>query len=265
MSKNDDITYLGVEQETSEKSQEPLKKSKTPKNKTKFKTKKHSFKLNRTIAASKGIKISKKTVIILLIVLAIIILRPIKFLQDTLEKKRQYYALLQEYEQNTNGIDVNIDLKLNSLWNNIVYVSGEKYYVNCKNTMLLPVDGSVTAHYDFAHLGIDMQAKTYPGTVYAATDGVVYFVGTSSKYKNEILIQHTINGMTLYTYYGNLETIMVTPGQAVSSSTPIATEAGTSENVALTYDGEPHHVHFAVRKSPKESSGLNPLIFAKYR
>ena len=33
----------------------------------------------------------------------------------------------------------------------------------------------------------------------------------------------------------------------------------------ININGSNYHVHFAVRKNMKESSGLNPLIFVKYR
>ena len=264
MNKKDDITYLGVDN-TPETSQEPLKRKSEKTERTRFKTNKHSFKLNSLIASSKGFKIPKKAIIIILIIVAISAIRPIKFIQDTLDRKRAYYAMVNEYKQSISGLDINLDVDFENLWDKFVFATGEEYYKNCRGTMLMPVDGSITCHYDFAHMGIDIQANTYPGTVYAAANGTVCYVGTSSKYGRDLMIQHNINGMTIYTYYANLNNIFVSVGQEVTNSTPIATEAGTSENTAVSVDGTDHHVHFAVRKTPKESSGLNPVVFAKYR
>ena len=261
MNKKDDITYLGID-DTPEKPQEPLKrKDKKPK----FKANRHSLKLDRMIAKTRGIKISKKLIILCIIILLIIVLKPIKFLQDTLEKKRAYYQMVQEY--NTNGLNINIDIDIDfeNLWDKFVFATGEEYYKNCKRTMLMPVDGYITCHYDFTHMGIDIQSKTYPGTVYAAANGTICYVGTDKKYGNAVMIDHIINGMKLYTYYGNLSNIYVSVGQAVYTSTAIGTEAGTSENKTISVDGTDHHVHFAVRKNMKESSGLNPIIFLKDR
>lgn len=258
MSKKEDITYLGIKNNDSEKTQEPLKR-KEEKPKTKFKTNKHSAKLDKMIASSKRFNVSKKFIIIAIIILLIIVIRPIKFLQDTLEKKKAYYAMVQEY--NTSGLNIEVDFE--NLWDKFVFATGEEYYKKCKGTMYMPVDGFITCHYDFAHMGIDIQAKTYPGTVYAAANGTVCYVGTHKKYGNDLMIKHTINGMTLYTYYGNLSNIYVSNGQTVTTSTAIGTEAGTPEQKAVSVDGPDHHVHFAVRKTMKESSGLNPFIFLK--
>ena len=260
MNKKEDITYLGIEDNSTEKTQEPLKR-KEEKVKTKFKTNKYNPKLDRMIAKTKGFKISKKIIILLLIVLLIIVIRPIKLMQDALERKRAYYAMVNEY--NNSGLNIEVDFE--NLWDKFVFATGEEYYKNCKGTMYMPVDGYMICHYDFAHMGIDIQSKTYPGTVYAAANGTVCYVGTNKKYGNDVMIEHTINGMKLYTYYGNLASIYVSPGQAVYTTTAIGTEAGTPETKAVSVDGPDHHVHFAVRKTMKESSGLNPLIFLKNR
>lgn len=261
---NDDITYIGVEQE--EKPENTTKtKIKSKKNKNVFKVNKRNRKVDKFISSTKNSFFTKEKIVIVLIILAIVIFKPITFLQNALDKKREYYAMINEYSSQNTDYSLNIDVNLGSLWNTIVYTTGEEYYVNCKGTLLMPVDGNVICHYDWTHRGIDIASYSYPGTVYAATSGTVCYVGYSQKYGNELMIEHNINGMTLYTYYGNLANITVSEGQSVDTNTVIGTEAGDNTSPAVSVDGNSHHVHFAVRKSYKESSGMNPLIFAKYR
>ncbi len=261
---NDEITYIGISKDEKNENHKLKTKGKN-KEKNNFKVNKRNKKVNKFISSTKEPIISKSTFLILLIILGIIIFKPITFLKNSLDKKREYYAMIQEYSAENKNYNINLNLDLNNLWNNIVFASGEEYYLKCKGTMLMPTDGKILCHYDFTHLGIDISSTTYPGNVYAATTGTVCHVGNSEKYGNEIIIEHFINGMKIYTFYGNLSQINVAEGQNVDTNTIIGIEAGNNSSPVFSKDGDEHHVHFAVRKTMKESTGLNPIIFAKYR
>ena len=259
MNKKENITYIGIDQ--SHNTTKPLKNISENNINSKFILNKHNYKIDKLISKSKGIRLSKKCIISILLILSIIIFKPIKFLKNTLEQKRAYYEMSNEYNSNFSNISFN----LKNLWDDFIFATGEKYYIKCKGTMIMPVDGTITCHYDFSHMGIDIQSNRSPANIHAAAGGIVSYIGSSKKYGNELIIKHYINGMTLYTYYGNLSNIYVKVGDYVDSSTIIANDSAYPENTIININGSNYHVHFAVRKNMKESSGLNPLIFVKYR
>lgn len=247
-----DITYIGVEPEV-----EPNKNSNKELNKVKFKTKKYSISISRFISKTKKNIINKKVIIILLIIIILYFFNPIAFLQTKLQQKKEFYA--QTYSSNpSNNSSSNIGL-LDSL----IYISGYDYYKNCRNTMVMPADGLITFQYDLTHKGIDIACETYQDNIYAAANGYVCYIGHSEKYGNEMMIEHKINGITIYTYYANLSAINVADRQYVYQNQVIAKEGGNPNKRTGIMNTDGHHLHFEVRKSKNSNSGLNPNIFIK--
>jgi murein DD-endopeptidase MepM/ murein hydrolase activator NlpD len=99
------------------------------------------------------------------------------------------------------------------------------------------------------HTGIDMAAPR--GTpIYAAMVGVVVAAGWNSTYGNYVIISHHSGYRTLY---GHMDSISVSAGRSVSTSTKI----GTVGNTGLSTGP---HLHFTVYKN---SATVNPIRLMK--
>lgn len=243
-----DITYLGItnEPEISTKENKPKKK--------KFKTRKHNIDVSKFISNTKNSLLNKKVILFILVICLLYILKPITFLRNKLDEKREYYA--QNYSSPTFSSDLGIV-------DSIIYMTGINYYKNCKDTLITPANGDITYRYDLSHQGIDIACYTYQDSVLAAADGYVCYIGHSEKYGNEIMIKHEINGMILYTFYGNLSVVNVTNNQYVTQGQNIALEGGNPEKAASLMEPDGHHIHFEVRKEMKNNSTLNPVLLIK--
>jgi murein DD-endopeptidase MepM/ murein hydrolase activator NlpD len=91
--------------------------------------------------------------------------------------------------------------------------------------------------YPHFHTGIDMVAP-FGSAVYAADDGVVALVGSSSSgYGNYVVIAHAGGFDTLY---GHLSSILVKAGQRVTQGTPVGLEGSTGNSTGP-------HLHFELR------------------
>jgi murein DD-endopeptidase MepM/ murein hydrolase activator NlpD len=91
--------------------------------------------------------------------------------------------------------------------------------------------------YPHFHTGIDL-VEPFGSPVYAADDGVVALVGSSSSgYGNYVVIAHTGG---LDTLYGHLSTALVTVGQAVTQGQPVGLEGSSGNSTGA-------HVHFELR------------------
>ena len=244
---NDEVTYIGTfnEEEIERKSS---KKSSKDNSQLKFKTKKYSRKISKFISSTKNKILNRKIIFILVIILLIYFLKPITFLRAKLDEKREFYS---QFETVTGK----------GIIDSIMYGFGAEYYKNCRYTMVSPADGLITCQYDLSHKGIDIACDEYHGNIYAAANGYVSYIGYSEKYGNEILIEHNINGMKIYTYYAHLLDISVSDGQYVYQNQIIGHEGGNPERKIGIMDSDGHYVHFEVRKSEKNGTGLNPLIF----
>ncbi len=87
------------------------------------------------------------------------------------------------------------------------------------------------------HTGIDL-VEPFGSPVYAADDGVVALVGSSSGgYGNYVVIAHTGG---LDTLYGHLSTALVKVGQAVTQGQPVGLEGSSGNSTGA-------HVHFELR------------------
>lgn len=247
------ITYLGINEEPE------IHKEVNKVKKQNFKSRKYSRKLSKFISKTKKTLINKKVLSFIAIIAILSYIKPIAFLRNKLEEKREFYAQLQDYRTSYSSNSYSIE----GIGDYLIYSIGADYYKNCKNTMVYPADGTLTCPYDLSHKGIDIACEEYQGNIYAAANGYVCYIGYNEKYGNEILIEHIINGVKLYTYYANLSIINVTNGQYVYQNQVIAHEGGSPDKKAGILDHEGHHLHFEVRKSIEKNSGLNPLIFIK--
>jgi murein DD-endopeptidase MepM/ murein hydrolase activator NlpD len=91
--------------------------------------------------------------------------------------------------------------------------------------------------YPHFHTGIDL-VEPFGSPVYAADDGVIALVGSSSSgYGNYVVIAHSGG---LDTLYGHLATSLVTVGQAVTQGQPVGLEGSTGNSTGP-------HVHFELR------------------
>lgn len=93
------------------------------------------------------------------------------------------------------------------------------------------------------HIGIDIYGTN--GTVYAANAGKVVAASSSASGANGryIIIQHMIDGKTIYSFYAHLNSLNVSVGQTVSTGEKIGV-AGGSGYGKNNYYGT--HLHFAV-------------------
>ena len=91
--------------------------------------------------------------------------------------------------------------------------------------------------YPHFHTGIDL-IEPFGSPVYAADDGIVALVGSSSSgYGNYVVIAHSGG---LDTLYGHLSTALVKPGQRVTQGQPIGLEGSSGNSTGP-------HVHFELR------------------
>jgi len=91
--------------------------------------------------------------------------------------------------------------------------------------------------YPHFHTGLDL-VEPFGSPVYAADDGVVALVGSSSGgYGNYVVIAHSGG---LDTLYGHLSTALVKVGQAVTQGQPVGLEGSSGNSTGA-------HVHFELR------------------
>lgn len=93
------------------------------------------------------------------------------------------------------------------------------------------------------HLGIDIYGTG--GKVYAAADGKVVARSTSTSGANGrfVIIQHTISGKTVYSFYAHLASVKVSVGQTVGKGTQIGVAGGSGNGSNSAYGT---HLHFAI-------------------
>lgn len=124
-------------------------------------------------------------------------------------------------------------------------------------TRIHPVSGKI----DF-HTGIDISGKWHQ-SIMSVADGEVVTANTAiSGYGNYVMIKHTFNDVTFYSFYAHLSSISVKVGQSVNRGETIGKEGGAlTDNNPGTSTG--HHLHFEIRQTPT-GGFLNPQnIFKK--
>jgi murein DD-endopeptidase MepM/ murein hydrolase activator NlpD len=102
--------------------------------------------------------------------------------------------------------------------------------------------------YPHFHTGIDM-VEPFGSPVYAADDGVVALVGSSSNgYGNYVVIAHSGG---LDTLYGHLSTALVNVGQPVIQGQPVGLEGSTGNSTGA-------HLHFELRINQRP---VDPMLY----
>jgi murein DD-endopeptidase MepM/ murein hydrolase activator NlpD len=125
----------------------------------------------------------------------------------------------------------------------------------------MPIDGQYTFGYEYLdgpidygcsdgavyHPGVDLNVYGTScdgdrGTdVHAVADGIVRDIGTASDEWGTIVIEHNYKGMTVYSQYGHLDSILVNEGNTVTKNQHIG-EMGDNETDCV-------HLHFEIRNS----------------
>lgn len=90
------------------------------------------------------------------------------------------------------------------------------------------------------HVGIDVASRNGDSSVYAAANGTVSKTGYNSSNGNYIIIKHSLNGKTVYSFYAHLSKIYISQGKSVSKGTKIGVFGNTGSGSAGT------HLHFAI-------------------
>jgi murein DD-endopeptidase MepM/ murein hydrolase activator NlpD len=93
------------------------------------------------------------------------------------------------------------------------------------------------------HVGIDLKSKTNDSYVYAAASGIVRKSGNNTANGNYVVIQHTIDQKTVYSFYAHLSTISVSVNNNVTKGQKIGVWGSTGTSAVGT------HLHFAIVSS----------------
>ena len=93
------------------------------------------------------------------------------------------------------------------------------------------------------HVGIDIYGTN--GTVYAAANGKVVACSSSNSGANGryVVIEHTLGGKKIYSFYAHLASLNVSKGSTVTTSTKIGTAGGSGYGKNNAYGT---HLHFAI-------------------
>ena len=112
------------------------------------------------------------------------------------------------------------------------------------------------------HSGIDI-VGTHHTQILSVADGEVTYAGVQSGYGNCIEIKHTVNGVTVYSFYAHLSQIDVSLGDIVSQGDVIGLEGGAeSDPNHGTSTG--HHLHFEIRSASGSGNSLDPNEYIKF-
>lgn len=89
------------------------------------------------------------------------------------------------------------------------------------------------------HAGIDIKSSTGNTAIYAAADGTIVASGYNSSNGNFVIIQHTVSGKTVYSFYAHLSKITKSSGWVAKG-----TQIGVIGNTGSSSAGI--HLHFAI-------------------
>lgn len=98
------------------------------------------------------------------------------------------------------------------------------------------------------HCAIDIASRTGDTAIYAAANGTVRKTGKNGANGDYVVLQHTLSGKTVYSFYAHLSAISVTDGIAVSKGEKI----GVIGNSGSGSKGI--HLHFAIADTYKQGS-----------
>lgn len=123
----------------------------------------------------------------------------------------------------------------------------------------LPVEGVVSSSFGERvhpitgelkmHQGLDLAAEE-GSAVSAAKGGKVILAGQAEGYGNLVIVEHSDGQQT---YYGHLQNILVTQGQAVSAGQQLATVGNTGLSTGP-------HLHFEIRTADGKAVDPLPLV-----
>lgn len=158
---------------------------------------------------------------------------------------------------------VNAKYKMALITNSGVSNNNVNNGTNNSGAFQMPLKGNVVITQKYGksgHLGIDMKSTT-DSSVYAFAAGKVVAIGlngtgtdassTSNPKGNGyyVVIEHTINGKTVYSMYGHLKknSIIVKENQTVKAGEKIATIGNTGRSTGT-------HLHFAIANAKRNGS-----------
>ncbi|MHB1391460.1 MAG: M23 family metallopeptidase, partial [Thermoleophilia bacterium] len=96
---------------------------------------------------------------------------------------------------------------------------------------------------DYGHTAEDYENGREGDPVYAASEGVVLWRGVGPvAYGNVLIVQHNVQGTTVFTLYAHLRDVYAVPGQTVGRRQQIATVGQSGTFMP--------HLHFEVRNQP---------------
>lgn len=99
------------------------------------------------------------------------------------------------------------------------------------------------------HLGIDVSSRSGDENVYAISNGTVVATGYNSSNGNFAIIEHNINGNTIYSFYAHLKNYCVYKNSSIAKGQKI----GIFGNTGSASAGR--HLHFAITNTLSRSGG----------
>ncbi|MBR4026845.1 MAG: M23 family metallopeptidase, partial [Lachnospiraceae bacterium] len=101
------------------------------------------------------------------------------------------------------------------------------------------------------HVGIDIASKNGNSNVYAAANGTVVKTGYNSSNGYYVIIKHTLNSRTVYSFYAHLKasSTVVKQGQVIEKGQKIAVFGNTGSSSAGA------HLHFAITDKLLQNGG----------
>ena len=112
------------------------------------------------------------------------------------------------------------------------------------------------------HTGIDL-GVTHHSQVLSIADGEVTFAGEQNGYGNCIEIKHTVNGVTVYSFYAHLSRIDVNVGDTITQGQTVGLEGGAETDPGHgTSTG--HHLHFEIRTASGSGHDVNPTDYINF-
>ena len=112
------------------------------------------------------------------------------------------------------------------------------------------------------HSGIDIVGEHHTPII-AVADGEITYAGVQNGYGNCVEIKHTVNGETIYSFYGHLSRIDVKVGDTVTKAQTIGLEGGasTDENHGTSTG---HHLHFEIRTASGSGHSVDPSNYIEF-
>ena len=99
------------------------------------------------------------------------------------------------------------------------------------------------------HLGVDY-GYTNDKNIYSITSGTVKSAGYNNANGNYVVIQHTISGKTVYSFYAHMSSYCVKSGDKVNAGTKIGVIGATGNSSGGTI-----HLHFAITDKLSTNGG----------